>query len=97
MTENDDINPINVGEDVNKKLMEESNEEDNDVVELEGVTTKAKKVTTKRKRQLRSTVWAFFEMLPVGDDNKRKCKCKKYGITYVADSKFGTGNMKRHM
>ncbi|XP_058008040.1 uncharacterized protein LOC131182498 isoform X2 [Hevea brasiliensis] len=57
----------------------------------------AKKTTANRKRKLKSPVWAFFEMLPIGDDKKRRCKCKKCGVVYLAESKYGTGNLKRHM
>ncbi|XP_058181153.1 zinc finger BED domain-containing protein RICESLEEPER 2-like [Rhododendron vialii] len=31
------------------------------------------------------------------DDEPEKCKCKKCGQVYLSDSKYGTGNMKRHL
>ncbi|KAI0489235.1 hypothetical protein KFK09_029077 [Dendrobium nobile] len=36
-------------------------------------------------------------MLPVGNDGKQRCKCKKCGSTYLSDSKNGTGNLRRHI
>lgn len=36
-------------------------------------------------------------MLPLGEDKKQRCKCKKCGTIYQAESKHGTGNLKRHL
>ena len=36
-------------------------------------------------------------MLPLSVDNKQRFKCKNCGTTYLAESKYGTGNMKRHI
>ncbi|KAK6940581.1 HAT, C-terminal dimerization domain, partial [Dillenia turbinata] len=52
---------------------------------------------TKRVRKLTSPVWFHFEMLPLGDDERQKSKCKKCGKVYLAESRFGTGNLKRHL
>ena len=55
------------------------------------------KNTSKRKRKLTLAVWNFFEMLPLSANNKQRCKCKNCGTTYIAKSKYGTGNMKRNI
>ncbi|PKU73906.1 alcohol dehydrogenase [Dendrobium catenatum] len=51
----------------------------------------------KKKMRLTSTVWGHYEMLPVGNDGKQRCKCKKCGATYLSDSKNGTGNLRHHI
>ncbi|PON78816.1 Ribonuclease H-like domain containing protein [Parasponia andersonii] len=51
----------------------------------------------KHKRKLTSQVWKYFEMLFVGPDKKQKAKCKLCRMKYFADSKYGTGNLKRHI
>ncbi|PKU66810.1 Putative AC transposase [Dendrobium catenatum] len=51
----------------------------------------------RKKRKLTSTVWGHFEMLPLADDGKKRCKCKNCGAKYLCDSKNGTGNLKRHL
>ncbi|KAL5557277.1 hypothetical protein UlMin_039513 [Ulmus minor] len=53
--------------------------------------------TTKGKKTLKSKVWNFFDILPLGVDQKLKSQCKKYGAQYMASSKYGTGNMRRHI
>ncbi|KAG2727020.1 hypothetical protein I3760_01G140900 [Carya illinoinensis] len=52
---------------------------------------------TKRKKQ--SNVWTFFEMVPESENNydKQRDKCKMCGVTYMVASKYGNGNMKRHI
>ena len=50
-----------------------------------------------RKRKLRSKYWPFFEMLPLSQDNRQRCKCNKCGVIYICESKYGTGNLKRHV
>ncbi|XP_042969171.1 zinc finger BED domain-containing protein RICESLEEPER 1-like [Carya illinoinensis] len=44
-------------------------------------------------------MWTFFDMVPESENNdgKPRAKCKMCGITYMAASKYGTGNMKRHI
>ncbi|CAL8084749.1 unnamed protein product [Prunus armeniaca] len=51
----------------------------------------------KRRRKLTSHVWTQFEILPVDPDNKLYAKCMKCGHKYLCDSKYGTGNLKRHL
>ncbi|KAL2900117.1 Zinc finger BED domain-containing protein RICESLEEPER 2 [Bienertia sinuspersici] len=52
----------------------------------------------KRQRRLTSEVWVNYEFLDEPDENGNLlCKCKKCGTTYNADSKNGTGNLKRHI
>ncbi|CAB4306765.1 unnamed protein product [Prunus armeniaca] len=51
----------------------------------------------KRRRKLTSHVWTQFEILPVDQDNKLYAKCMKCGHKYLCDSKYGTGNLKRHL
>ncbi|KAL5579757.1 hypothetical protein UlMin_012199 [Ulmus minor] len=53
--------------------------------------------TTKRKKTLKSKVWNFFDILPLGADQKLKSQCKKCGAQYMASSKYGTGNMQCHI
>ncbi|PON71403.1 Zinc finger, BED-type, partial [Trema orientale] len=51
----------------------------------------------KCKRKLTSKVWKSFDMLPLGPDKKQRARCKLCGVEYFADSKYGTGNLKRHV
>ncbi|KAL5543462.1 hypothetical protein UlMin_007246 [Ulmus minor] len=46
--------------------------------------------TTKGKKTLKSKVWNFFDILPLGADQKLKNQCKKCGAQYMASSKYGT-------
>ncbi|XP_024028942.1 zinc finger BED domain-containing protein RICESLEEPER 2-like [Morus notabilis] len=52
---------------------------------------------SKRKRKHTSVVWNQFERLPMGADQELKAKCKECGVVYMANSKNGTGSMRRHM
>ncbi|PON81879.1 Zinc finger, BED-type [Trema orientale] len=36
-------------------------------------------------------------MLSMGPDKKQRAKCKLCGMEYFADSKYGIGNLKRHI
>ncbi|KAL5550700.1 hypothetical protein UlMin_000876 [Ulmus minor] len=71
-----------------------SDDDDNiiaeDVCQLNSTTTKGKKT-------LKSKVWNFFDILPLGADQKLKSQCKKCGVQYMASSKYGTSNMRRHI
>lgn len=49
------------------------------------------------KKTLKSKVWKFFDVLPLGADGKVRSACKKCGQQYLASSKYGTGNMSRHI
>lgn len=51
----------------------------------------------KRRRKLTSNVWSKFEVLPLDADKKQRAKCLRCGIVYLCDSRYGTGNLKRHM
>ena len=67
---------------------------DEESTQLEG---DSKGVKGKRRRKLTSEVWAHFDILPVGADMKQRAKCKSCGTVYMCDSKYGTGNLRRHM
>ncbi|KAK1391570.1 hypothetical protein POM88_010626 [Heracleum sosnowskyi] len=49
------------------------------------------------RRRLKSDVWGYFDILPLGQDKKQRCKCKKCGVTYACPSNFGTGNLHKHL
>lgn len=68
----------------------------NDIVGLE-TEIDATPITISAKRKRRSVVWGYFELLPSGNDGRQRCKCRNCGTSYLYDSKFGTGNMKRHL
>lgn len=51
----------------------------------------------KCKRKLTSFVWRHFDLLPRAEGKKRRAKCLKCGMEYLAESKHGMGNMKRHL
>ena len=70
---------------------------EDDTDEMERGTSNDQKLKLKRKRRLTSPVWSTFEILPVGVDGKQKCKCKDCGSIYLCDSKYGTGNLQRHI
>ncbi|KAL5564800.1 hypothetical protein UlMin_027964 [Ulmus minor] len=53
--------------------------------------------TEKGKRKLKSKVWNFFDIISMGPNKKMKSQCKKCGVQYLASSKYGTGNMWRHL
>ncbi|GMN64499.1 hypothetical protein TIFTF001_033566 [Ficus carica] len=66
---------------------------DEDVIELEGSDPNQ----PSKKKRLKSKVWEFFDVLPLGPDKKLKSACKKCGHQYLASSKYGTGNMLKHI
>ena len=66
---------------------------DEDVVELIGIGGQK----PLKKKKLKSKVWNFFNILPLGPDKKLKSACKKCGQQYLAASKYGTGNMLKHI
>ena len=71
---------------------------DIDVEEFDGSSLKSEgEQVQKRKRKLTSKVWSHFEHLPLGPDKILKAKCKHCNSVYLADSKYGTGNLKRHL
>ncbi|CAB4263761.1 unnamed protein product [Prunus armeniaca] len=53
--------------------------------------------TGKRRRKLTSAVWTQFEILPIDENNEQRAKCMKCGQKYLCDSRYGTGNLKRHI
>uniref|UniRef100_A0A803MZQ8 BED-type domain-containing protein n=1 Tax=Chenopodium quinoa TaxID=63459 RepID=A0A803MZQ8_CHEQI len=55
-------------------------------------------INFKRQRKLTSDVWANFEFLDKPDEQGNIiCMCKKCGQKYNAESRQGTGNLKRHI
>ncbi|GMN31248.1 hypothetical protein TIFTF001_050723 [Ficus carica] len=60
---------------------------DEDVIELE----RSDPNQPSKKKRLKSKVWEFFDVLPLGPDKKLKSACKKCGQQYLASSKYGTG------
>ena len=52
--------------------------------------------TYKRQRKLTSTVRENYTFLEPDKEGNLWCKCKKCGQVYSGDSKYGTGNLKRH-
>ncbi|KAG6677873.1 hypothetical protein I3842_14G049500 [Carya illinoinensis] len=81
--------------------MSEAVGENEDLIDLEGLDSESfANENAKTKRKKRSNVWSFFEMVPDSDkvgDCKARAKCKICGATYLATSKYGTGNLKRHI
>ena len=53
--------------------------------------------TGKKQKLTKSDIWVHYEILPLGPDNKLRCKCKKCGMRYLCDSSYGTGNLRRHL
>jgi len=90
----------------------DSNGEEVNVAEVEVDSRHARKTTTLRtdsykplaggkppkgQRKLTSSVWQHYEFLEPDVDGNLFCKCKKCGQMYPGDSKYGTGNLKRHL
>ena len=74
-----------------------ANAED-DVIELEADEVQKTKSKGKRPRKLTSPVWGFFEKIAEKSvDGLQICKCKYCGAIFICDSKYGTGNLKRHI
>ncbi|XP_042958031.1 zinc finger BED domain-containing protein RICESLEEPER 1-like [Carya illinoinensis] len=81
-------------------LMSSAAGENDDLIDLDLFESKSfQNEESKTKRRKRSNVWTFFEMVPESENNdgKPQAKCKMCGVTYMAASKYGTGNMKRHI
>lgn len=73
--------------------------ENDDLIDLDPFDSESfQNEESKVKRRKRSSVWTFFEMIPDSENNdgKPRAKCKMCGVTYMAASKYGTGN-KRHI
>lgn len=58
--------------------------------------TKKKVRVNVGRRKLRSPAWESFDLLPMGEDKKKRAKCKSCGIIYACDSRYGTGNLLNH-
>ncbi|GMN31969.1 hypothetical protein TIFTF001_041666 [Ficus carica] len=71
--------------------IDQDKEEELEVIS-EDPTNKAK-----RKRRTTSIVWSHFDKLPLTEDKRLRAKCKECGSVYLADSKNGTGTLRRHM
>ena len=69
---------------------------DENVIEVE-VEQSGVNCSKPLKKTLKSKVWKFFDVLPMGADGKVRSACKKCGQQYLASSKYGTGNMSRHL
>lgn len=54
-------------------------------------------VEFKRRRKLTSEVWSNFDFLEPDENGELHCKCKQCGKLYNAESRMGTGNLKRHL
>ncbi|KAG2688933.1 hypothetical protein I3760_09G116200 [Carya illinoinensis] len=71
------------------------------LIDLEGMDSESfANEDAKIKRRKRSNVWSFFDVVPDSDkvgDCKARAKCKVCGASYLAASKYGTGNLKRHI
>ena len=69
---------------------------DDNVIEVErpGENQSTKKAN-KKKRNLTSTGWNFFEMFQLSADKKQRCKCKNCETIYFVESRYGIGNLKR--
>ncbi|GMN36444.1 hypothetical protein TIFTF001_042437 [Ficus carica] len=67
---------------------------DEDVIELGGSDIDK----SLKKKRLKSKVWEFFDVLPLGPDKKLKSVCKKCGHQYLASSKCSSlpNNMTYH-
>ena len=73
-----------------------------EVVELPApkkAKTKSKNKTNNEDKKMKrtSTVWHFFQMLPIKDEEKPTCKCKKCAKVYIVAEAYGTGNLKWHL
>ncbi|KAG2680595.1 hypothetical protein I3760_11G105700 [Carya illinoinensis] len=80
--------------------MSEVEEQNEDFVDLDPLDSESfQNEGAKGKRRRRSNVWSFFEMVSDSEkkDGKPRARCKLCGVTYMAASKYGTGNMKRHI
>ena len=54
-------------------------------------------VGVKRQRKLTFGVWVNFDFLEPDENGELFCKCKQCGKLYNAESRMGTGNLKRHL
>jgi len=68
---------------------------DDDIIEEDVLHLNS--TTTKGKKTLKSKVWNFFDILPIGADQKLKSHRKKCEAQYLASSKYGTSNIRRHI
>ncbi|EOX99652.1 BED zinc finger,hAT family dimerization domain [Theobroma cacao] len=88
-------NNINVSFESNVHFLEESD----DCLQIEQLgATDEKKPCQSKNRKLTSKLWTFFERLleKNSSDGKSKVKCKLCGYILNYESKYGTGNLKRH-
>jgi len=66
-----------------------------DTIEDVFVSIGRNKKVQKHKRT--SAICKFFDLISGTGDDKLNAKCNLCGITYLAPSTYGIGNMKRHM
>ncbi|XP_070042298.1 uncharacterized protein [Nicotiana tomentosiformis] len=52
-----------------------------------------------KRRKTTSVMWNFYEQMPLdtNPDNRLRSKCKICGILFLANSRAGTTNLKRHL
>ncbi|XP_039118265.1 zinc finger BED domain-containing protein RICESLEEPER 2-like [Dioscorea cayenensis subsp. rotundata] len=75
-------------------IYEEVQEDD----DLEEMPHPGEPTTTKKKCLIKEgLLQQCFDLLLEQSDKKKRCKCKHCGVTYITDSKYGSGNMKRHI
>ena len=53
--------------------------------------------SVKKKRRLVYGIWKDFAMIPSKPGEPLYCECKKCGRRYLAGSRNGTGNLRRHL
>ncbi|XP_017970388.1 PREDICTED: zinc finger BED domain-containing protein DAYSLEEPER-like [Theobroma cacao] len=97
------VEPVSLMESNNINVSFESNvhflEESDDCLQIEQLgATDEKKPCQSKNRKLTSKLWTFFERLleKNSSDGKSKVKCKLCGYILNYESKYGTGNLKRH-
>jgi hypothetical protein len=86
----------------NEVPLENLVEENDDLIKLNSIEDtsicmgRGKKKVQKRRKT--SEVWNYFDRLPSSGqpDDKLRAKCKACGTTYIAESTYGTGNLRRH-
>lgn len=61
------------------------------------VPSSASTPSGKRKRKTTSQVWSNFELLPLAEDGKKRCKRVKCCVVYLCDSSYGTHSLRRHV
>ena len=97
--ESDEMIPIEIKYEEEDIDLEDELEEVAKLPPPKKAKTKYKNKTNDKdnKRRRTSYVWSFFELLPIKDEEKPTCKCKKCGKEYIAAGAYGTGHLKCHL